>query len=287
MTRRPRLVVITGATRGLGRRIADRFLQAGDDLVLIARTGPELDSVAAECTQSGRFGSRVHCFPADFSDPDIVPGLVASIRAQAGDPDILINNAAVQGPVGPLPANDWEEWQQCMNVCLLSPVRLCRELLPAMIGKRFGRIVNISGGGATSPRPNFTSYATAKAGLVRFSETLAGEVAGCGVTVNCVAPGVMNSALTRHILRAGEVCAGCTEFARARDLVQDDPHNEERAADLVHFLTTDACRHVNGKLISAVWDSWETLPAMTPSALAGDVYTLRRVVPESREEGKR
>lgn len=276
------LVVITGATRGLGRLVADRFWQAGDDLVLISRHEPDLKNVAGALAATGRPGQQVHYFAADLANPDQIPALMQTIRNRAGNPDILINNAAIQGPIGPAHLNDWTGWQECLNVCLLAPIQFCRGFLPAMIENRFGRIVNISGGGATAPRPNFSSYATAKCGLVRFSETLAQEVSPHGITVNCVAPGAMKSRLTETILDAGEGRAGSSEIESARRISGTDPHAEKKAADLVHFLTTDPCSQVTGKLISAVWDPWENLPDIAGNIRTNDVYTLRRILPKDR-----
>lgn len=280
-------VVVTGATGGLGRCIAKRFWDAGDDLILIARNEGRLASMAGGLMRTSKEGQKVYSFPADLSDLDGIPSLVQSLRVAAGDPDILVNNAAIQGPIGPLQTNDWSEWQACLTVCLLAPVQLCRLLLPPMIEAGFGRIVNISGGGATSPRPNFSSYATAKCALVRFSETLAREAGPSGITVNCVAPGAMYTGLTEEILRAGAGHAGAAEIEGARLLREQNPRAEERAAGLVHFLTTEQCARVNGKLISAVWDPWERLPELAREDTEGEVYTLRRRLPgeEDRTRG--
>ena len=202
------LVVITGASRGLGLQIAKMFWDAGDSIVLVARTKVDLENIAARLQGTAKKDQNIHYFNSDLSNLQGIPDLINNIRSDAGDPDILINNAAIQGPIGPLQTNDWDQWQVCLNVCLLAPVMLCRGVLPAMISRNYGRIVNISGGGATSPRPNFSSYATAKCGLVRFGETLAMETALFNITVNCVSPGAMNSDLTRQILNAGKKVAG-------------------------------------------------------------------------------
>lgn len=278
----PHLVLITGATRGLGKLVADKFWTDGNNLVLIARNEKELQKVADEYLTTGHPNQHVYYFPTDLTNLDAIPSLINSIKINVGNPDIIINNAAMQGPIGPIYLNDWQEWQNCLNVCLLAPVQICREFMPAMIGKRFGRIINISGGGATRPRQNFSSYATAKCGLVRFSETIAQEVEQYGITVNCVAPGAMRSNMTEKIINAGMKSAGSAELECALQLMQTNPHTEERAAELVHFLTTDECSSLNGKLISTVWDPWEKLPDFVQNLKQNDVYTLRRIIPEDR-----
>jgi len=282
MTSSRHLVLITGATRGLGRLVAQKFWQDGNDIILIARSDADLKKTACELTESFRCKQDIQTFSADLSKIDILPSLIKKIQTTVGNPDIIINNAAIQGPIGPVHMNDWEEWKTCLDICLLAPVQICRGFLPTMIERKYGRIINISGGGATAPRVNFSSYATAKCGLVRFSETLAGEVSQYNITVNCVAPGVMKSNLTKDILRAGKQNAGNSEFETALKLSEIDPHSEERASELVHFLTTDACNSITGKLISAIWDRWEKMPDAAPALMNNDVYTLRRILPQER-----
>ncbi len=282
MTTGKRLIVVTGASRGLGLFIADKFWEAGDSIVLVARNKADLENIAQRYKNSAQLNQEIYYFNSDLSNLQSIPDLMNKIRDNAGDPDILVNNAAIQGPIGPVQTNDWDQWQACLNVCLLAPVMLCRGFLSAMIDRHYGRIINISGGGATSPRPNFSSYATAKCGLVRFGETLAKETASLNITVNCVSPGAMNSDLTRQILNAGKEAAGTIEFETSQRIVHEKPLTQSRAADLVYFLTTDPCAGISGKLISAVWDRWESLPGNVGKLDGSDVYTLRRIVPEDR-----
>src|SRR6185503_10747901 len=126
---------------------------------------------------------------------------------------ILVNNAALVGPIGPAWENDWDDWQQTLRVNLLAPVALCR--LCASWLPTGGKIINLSGGGATGPRPGFSAYATAKAGLVRFTENLAAELKDRGVDVNAVAPGMLNTAMQIAIKNAGPARAGEREFQQA------------------------------------------------------------------------
>jgi NAD(P)-dependent dehydrogenase (short-subunit alcohol dehydrogenase family) len=276
------IVLVTGATKGLGRLVAQKFWDAGDDVVLIARNVADLKDTSEYLEKTAMLNQRVHGFSFDLSNIENIPELRDQVRNMVGDPDILINNAAIQGPVGPIQSNNWDEWVECLNICLLAPIRLTKEFLPGMIGKKFGRIINISGGGATAPRPNFSSYATAKCGLIRFSETLAYEVAKFNISVNCVAPGSMNSGLTKQILNAGKKNAGLKEFDAAFRLTEEDPGTERKAADLVHFLATYPSVNINGKLISALWDPWEKLSIVEKKISESDVYTLRRIIPEDR-----
>lgn len=282
MIKKNKLVLITGATRGLGLLIAKKFWNAGHDLVILSRSGPDLDQISSDFRVSCGVGQRVHPYLFDLKNINLIPELIEEIRDAAGMPDIVVNNAAVQGPIGPLQTNDWEEWQTCIEVCLLAPVKICQEVLPGMVINNYGRIINISGGGATGPRPNFSSYATAKCGLVRFSETIAHEMSPYNITVNCVSPGAMKSELTRKILDAGINLVGQKEYEVARRLVEDNPHTEIKAADLVFSLTTEPFSGITGKLLSAVWDPFNDIPKNFTKVTGTDVYTLRRIVPKDR-----
>ena len=151
-----------------------------------------------------------------------------------------------------------------------------------MVRQRAGSIINLSGGGAASPRPNFSAYAAAKAALVRFSETLALELAPFDVRVNAVAPGAMNTAMHRAVLDAGAELAGRREHLLAVEQQRTGGAPPQRTADLCVFLASSAAEGISGRLISAVWDPWQTMGQRREELAASDVYTLRRIVPEDR-----
>jgi len=274
--------VITGASRGLGKIIARKFWNNGISLALVARNKDDLKNFADELKLSGEESQIVEYFVCDLADLDTVPSLILDIKDKFGNPDILVNNAGVQGPIGPLQENDWEEWQKCLNVLLLAPVLLCQGFLSAMINKHHGKIINISGGGAANARPNFTSYATAKCGLVRFTETLAEEIKDFEVYANCVAPGSMKGEMTHEIIKAGIEKAGEYEYQTALKLLNDNDSIQNKASDLVLFFASEKSNGITGKLISAVWDPWNELPEHLDALKNSDIYTLRRIVPKDR-----
>jgi 3-oxoacyl-[acyl-carrier protein] reductase len=159
---------------------------------------------------------------------------------------------------------------------------LCRAVLAGMKERRRGKIINLSGGGATGPRANFSAYATAKAGLVRFSETLAEETRHFGIDVNCIAPGFMRSRMTDETLAAGPQKAGFGELAQIERLMANAADNPRRAAALAVWLASAGSDGITGRLISAVWDPWETLADHARELRESDIYTLRRIVPKDR-----
>jgi 3-oxoacyl-[acyl-carrier protein] reductase len=223
-----------------------------------------------------------HTLVCDLESADAVGRIVAAADA-CGGADILVNNAAIQGPIGPSVDIPVTEFERTMRVDLLLPIALAHAVLPGMIARSAGWIVNLSGGGATGPRPMFSAYGAAKTALVRFGETLAAEVAGTGVRVNSVAPGAFASGMTQAILAGGDRAGAAERSSAERALAANDDANAVKAAKLIVYLVAGAGRDITGKLISAMWDPWSELHLHWEEIRASDVYTLRRIVPADRK----
>ncbi len=266
--------LITGAARGLGRSIALEFWRRGASLALVDREA--LEECAAEL--GARDGQQIEAIAADLSDAGAPAAIVERLRRKWDHLDALVNNAAVAGPIGKAWENDWRQWQETIQVDLMAPVALCRLCVPWM--RRGGAIVNLAGGGATSPRANFSAYATAKAAVVRFTETLAQETAELGIRVNAISPGVMNTAILEPVLRAG--AAAGPDYERVLEVRRGGGEPPEKAAALAWFLASPESEGVTGRLISAVWDPWRELAGRAEELKASDIYTLRRITPEDR-----
>lgn len=271
--------VVTGASRGLGLEIARTLLDGGATVMLAGRSPERLARVC------GELGDRTAYAAVDLECSDAAERLMARAREVSRRLDVLVNNAAIQGPIGALWENAALEWQRTVRVNLMAPVELCRLVVPWMAEGGGGSIVNIAGGGATAARPRFSAYATAKAGLVRFSETLAREAAEMNVRVNCISPGAMSTDMLREILAAGAERAGEREWEAAEAGVERGAVTARRAAELVALLASPASAGITGRLISAIWDQWAALPEHAVELAESDIYTLRRIVPEDR--GKR
>jgi 3-oxoacyl-[acyl-carrier protein] reductase len=310
-----KLALVTGASRGLGAAIARRLHADGAELILTARDGASLEELAIELRRlplspspgtpgEGRGeglpskiqqpnphpsplptyqerGPEIRTFPADLATPADVARLTDFCLSSPNPVEIVINNAAIQGPIGPFDSVDFADWQAVFQVNFFAPVLICRRLLPPMRQLGRGKIVNLSGGGAASPRPDFTAYAASKCALVRFSETLAVELLGSGIDVNCLAPGAMNTRMWQEVLDAGPVAAR-REYENALKRRQSGGVPPEQAAELAAFLAGPASDGITGRLFSAVWDNWRNLPAHRQELADTDIYTLRRIVPEDR-----
>lgn len=272
--------VITGPTRGLGQALASAFWLKGFSLCLVGRDRIALQEVEAALPR--RTGQEVVLTLGDLSLPQSVQTLCQQLQTALPGVAVLINNAAVQGPIGTSWSNDFDAWQAAIQVDLLAPVSLCRAVVPGMISRGGGSIINLSGGGATAPRANFSSYATAKAGLVRFSETLAQETQRHGLKVNCIAPGAMKTAMLGEVLSTGALRAGQREFEIATKVFDEGGARMDRVAQLALFLASSASDGITGKLISAVWDDWEHWPYHLNELSGSDAYTLRRIAGRDR-----
>jgi 3-oxoacyl-[acyl-carrier protein] reductase len=218
----------------------------------------------------------------DASDPAAAAAAVARAEAELGGVSVLVNNAGVYGPIGPVEDNDWDEWTQALAINLLGTVAFCRAAVPGMRRRGYGKIVNLSGGGATAPLPRFSAYAASKAAVVRFTETLAEELKDAGVDVNAIAPGALNTRLLDEVLAAGPDRTGAAFYERALKQRDDGGAPLEKGAALAVFLASAASDGISGRLLSAVWDDWAGLPEKRAALASGDVYTLRRIVPKDR-----
>jgi len=275
-------VLITGANQGLGKAIAKACVWEGAHVFLCARNRDLLESTAAELSASASPGQLVLSEAADVSQPDDVSRLVESAVTTLPSLYGLVNNAGIYGPIGPTEEVDWQQWRQTIEINLMGTVLMCRAILPVFRRNPGGKIVNLSGGGATAPLPRFSAYAASKAAVVRFTETLAEETSGTGIDVNAMAPGALNTKMLDQVLAAGPGQAGEVIYAHCVKQKEQGGAPVERAAELCAFLLSSRSDGISGRLISAVWDPWENLPEHCAELKASDVYTLRRIVPKDR-----
>lgn len=276
--------LITGASRGFGQAVARAFAVEGADVTMCARDAATLAD-ARSAVVAGLSDARVLALPADVAEPGVMVQVVAASEAAFGSLDILVSNAGVYGPKGPIEDTDWAEWVDAITINLMGTVLSCRAVLPSLTreGRQHrGKILVLSGGGATKPLPNLSAYAASKAAVVRFAETLAEEVKASGVDVNAVAPGALNTRLLDEVLEAGPERVGRAFYEQSLKQKADGGTPLEQGAALCVFLASEASDGISGRLISAVWDPWETLPERAAELGKSDIYTLRRIVPGDR-----
>jgi NAD(P)-dependent dehydrogenase (short-subunit alcohol dehydrogenase family) len=195
---------------------------------------------------------------------------------------VLVNNAGVYGPKGPIESVSTEAWARAVEINLLGSVWMSAAVVPHFKKQRYGKIIQLSGGGATAPLPRLSAYAASKAAVVRFAETLAEELRHDGIDVNSIAPGALNTRLLDEVLEAGPERVGAEFYAKAQAQKKSGGAPLAKGAALAVFLASAASDGITGKLISAVWDAWETLAEHREELGENDVYTLRRIVPADR-----
>ncbi len=280
MTLNGKRALVTGASQGLGLAIAQAYAAAGADVAICARGEAQVASAAAALRRENP-DSHVFAAVTDVGDRVSVDALFDALDAEFGALDIVVCNAGVYGPKGAIDELDWEAWVAALQINLIGTVYCARRALRSLAAAERGKILIISGGGATKPLPNLSAYAASKAGVVRFGETLAQEVRARNIDVNMIAPGALNTRLLDEIIAAGPATVGAEFFAASLEQQQSGGTPLDVGARLAVFLASRASDGITGKLISAPWDPWERFAA-EGARLAGDVYTLRRIVPEDR-----
>ena len=277
-----RSAIITGANQGLGKSIAAAFVRAGAGVLLTARSEELLHQAREELLPLARPGRPVQILRADVSKPEDCAASVRRAAEVLPDLCVLVNNAGVQGAKGPVEEADWSEWVRTIEVNLFGTVLMCREIIPHLRRRGYGKIINLSGGGATAPMPFLSAYAASKAAVVRTTETLAEELKGTGIDVNAIAPGALNTRMLAEVLEAGPEKVGRAAYEKALKQQKEGGAPPEKAAGLATFLASAASDGITGRLISAVWDDWPNLPSKREHLAGGDVYALRRILPEDR-----
>ena len=277
-----RTAVIAGASEGLGLEIAVTYVRAGASVVMCARTGETLERAEREVRAVAQANQHVLAIVADVSKAADVERVASEALRHFSQVHALVNNAGVYGPLGPLESIDWREWTRAVEVNLYGSVLMTRALIPHFKQQHYGKIVQLSGGGATNPLPRITAYAASKAAVVRFAESIALELAPFGIDVNSIAPGALNTRMMNQLLEGGADVVGEEFYRRMEKIAAEGGTPLARGAELAVFLASAESDGITGRLLSAVWDSWRDLPARREALSRTDVYTLRRIVPGDR-----
>jgi len=269
-----RVALITGAGRGIGRAIALAYAKEGARLALAARTRRDLDQTAQEAQA---LGASTCIVPVDVSDPTQVEDMVRHTIEQFATIDILVNNAGIAGPLGPLQENDMTAWIQTIQVNLIGTYLCCRAVLPIMQKQNRGKIINLSGAGATNAWRNLSAYGVSKVAVVRLTETLALELEGRNIQVNALGPGSIHTQMWEELRDSAHTAGDTQLYALGQRVTSGGGASLERAAALAVFLASDASGTLSGRLISAVTDDFPNLPTQIQRIMASDALTLRRV----------
>jgi 3-oxoacyl-[acyl-carrier protein] reductase len=273
--------LITGGSQGLGKVIAEFFLREGANVVICSRGEKELLATRDELAK--RFpAQKVFAKTCDVSSEAQVNELVVFALRELGSLDALVLNAGIYGPMGATESVSFDEWKRALEINLYGVLLPCRAAIPLFKKAGRGKIIVLSGGGATNPLPNISAYAASKAAVIRLMETLAEELKSFHVDVNAIAPGALATRLVDEVLAAGAEKVGAAFFEKNKTWKEKGAVPLELGASLAIYLASAESDGVTGKLISAQWDPWKDLQKHRDELAKSDIYCLRRIVPGDR-----
>jgi NAD(P)-dependent dehydrogenase (short-subunit alcohol dehydrogenase family) len=264
-----RVAVVTGGGRGLGREVARRLAAEGTYVAVAARSEDELRETVELINGAG---GRASAFGLDVSDPGAVEHMVAAVEIQAGPVDLLVNNAAVISPLGPLWEISTKEWWRLLEVNLFGTFLCAHAVLPGMTRRGSGRIVNVASGAGIQAPPFGSAYAASKAAVIRLSEALALETKDHGVAVFSIDPGWMSTAMTAYLADSDQG-RRWTPWAASRSGTEAHV-SPSRAADLVARLASGSADALSGRYLT-VWDDLDDLISRADEITRDDLYTVR------------
>lgn len=276
-----RSIAVTGATRGIGYAVAKQLLADGSAVAVCGREPEAVQRAVAALQAECGSPERVFGQAADVTHDAQMSAFAQASLERFGHVDGLVCNAGIYGPKGPLETIAWNDWLYTFDVNVHGVARTLRSFIPALRRSGRGRIAILSGGGATKPMPNLAAYCATKSAVVRLGETVAEELRADNIPVNMIAPGAVNTAMLDEVLAAGPELVGRKQYDDALKQREGGGTPPERGARLCSYLMADTSG-ITGKLISAVWDPWESLDGHAADLAASDVFTLRRIVQADR-----
>ena len=262
------VALVTGGGRGIGRAIGEALAAAGARVALAARSGDELAELVG-AVEAG--GGVARGWALDVTDLGAVTGVVGEVEAALGPVTLLVNNAGTAQEPGPLWEVDPDGWWRDLEVHVRGAFNCCRAVLPGMVARRRGRVVNIGSLVGARDEPYVSAYACAKAAYFRLTGTLAAKTAGHGVTVLCVSPGLVQTRMVEES-QLGE------SGRRWRPQIAAIPPEEYtpagRVADLLVRVAAGDADPLSGRFLHAE-DDLDELLADAEQVIAEDLLTLR------------
>lgn len=267
------VAIVTGAGRGIGRAIAQRYAEEGAKVALVARTATQLEEVAAEIRSGGGVALEVR---ADVTDRAQVQSMVRQVESELGPVDVLVNNAASFYCIGPSWEVDPDQWWAEVTINVFGVFLCCREVMPGMVARTQGRVINLIGGGVDAPLPNGSGYGTSKAAVMRYTETLAAESKAYGVKVFALRPGLVRTALTEYQMQSEEGQRWFPHIGQRFEEGQNVPPT--LAADLAVELASGRFDALTGRYLrveDARGKDLDQIEKQIPEILEKDLHTLR------------
>lgn len=273
--------IITGGGSGLGYAIAESYVKNGCNVIISGRNSEKLKKSIKKLDKLTS-KNKVFSFKSDVSNENDCLRLKAFATQKLNSIDILINNAGIHGLYGEVNQKNWNMWKEAISINLFGSVFLSSCIAEQMKKQNYGKIIQLSGGGATQPMPFMSAYAASKAGVVRYMETLSIELKKYNISVNSVAPGELDTGLLDDLLKKGKGFIDDELYSKKLKVKETGAGSFKKATDLFLFLASSESDGITGKLISAVWDNYKNWLSDLKSVESSDMYTLRRIVGSER-----
>ena len=266
-----RVAIVTGGGRGIGKAISLGLAKAGCSVAVVSRSEDQLAETAEEIAH---LGARAISVAADVSDPAAVQRMVTEVEISLGSVDLLVNSAGLAGPIGPTWETAPEDWWRCLEVNLRGPMLCSRAVLPGMIARGGGRIVNVASGAGTFAIPYLGAYVTSKTALIRFTEVLALEASAHGIKVFAIEPGTVRTSMAEFALESDAGRGWMPWFGEIFQRGEDVP--PDHAADLVVLLASGRADALSGRFFT-IKDDVVGLAERAGAEGLGDLQTLRLI----------
>ena len=268
-------IIITGGSQGIGFAIAKACTHEGAEVIIAARDKGNLEKSLKKIKAISEKNHLVYSL--DVGDLEAVKGFADWINNKGLKIYGLVNCAGVYGPIGKTPIIDMEDFTKAIKSNFLGTVYMCSIFAPLLVSSMNKKIVNYSGGGAASPFPNYSAYATSKVAIVRFTENLSLELGEDGFDINCIAPGFVITRLHHKTISAGSEMVGLGFFENTKKQIEDGGVPLEIAAELTVFLLSQDSDGITGKFLSAPWDPWQEKSYQERLREDNDLATIRRI----------
>jgi NAD(P)-dependent dehydrogenase (short-subunit alcohol dehydrogenase family) len=263
------VAIVTGGGRGIGRATAQALAAAGASVAVVARSTNQLAETVALIEASG---GRAIAFTADVTQREAIEQMAHEVEQQLGSVDLLVNNAGIVSPLGPFWEIDPDEWWRSMEINLRSMLLCTRAVLPSMIARHRGRIINLTSGAGLAPILYGSAYCTSKASVIRFTDALAIETKGYGISVFAVHPGNIRTTMAEYLMESAAGQKWTPGFRKIFDEGRDTPM--ESAIQLMLSLVSGKADALSGRYIAVTYDLDE-LMRRAEEIQKNDLYTLR------------
>jgi NAD(P)-dependent dehydrogenase (short-subunit alcohol dehydrogenase family) len=262
------VALVTGGGRGLGKAFAQALAAAGASVAVVSRSEEQLTETVAAITSEG---GQAIAIPADVTNPKAVERMAANVQRELGPVDLLINNAAIMTPLGPTWEVDPEEWWHCIESNVRGPFLCSRAVLPQMVARGRGRIINVASNGALRVIPGYSAYGTSKTALIRLTETLAAETKPFGLQVFAIHPGLVKTAMTEYLAESPDGQKWIPWIRQVFETGRDTPLAS--AVDMVLFLASGRGDCLTGRFLR-VTDNLAEMAQQQEQIEQEDWYTM-------------